>query len=135
MPSESLKVSPLLNKDAVTVEDFNRLVTELNKVLSEVNVALGKVRGEDGATSKFSSGIDADGNTISNVKEINFSSRKHVSSRRSYSGLYVLDDVDPASATVGALRNDLTDNVMPSVETALNDIGTYLKEVLTVLKI
>jgi hypothetical protein len=130
---EAYKVSPIVGKAEVTVDDFNRLVVELNKMLSEISVAISKASGH-GAVSSFGDDIDLDGHNINNVGKVNFFARKHVSGDKPFSGEYAIDD-PTATANVTALRDDIIDNVLPDIETALNDVGKNLKRLLDVLKV
>lgn len=138
MPQEVFKVSqPVGHKDDDNVKMlvFIKLVTELNKALSEISVSLGRVNGRDTAVTKFSNDIDLDGNDIDNVGSINFGSRKHATGTQPFTGVYAIDDPADTPATVDALRDDITDNVLPDIENALNDLGLHLKRVLDVLKL
>lgn len=139
MPSEVYKVTQIIDrpeKDQVTVRDVNRLVTELNKMLSQIAVELGKIRGQDGAVSKFVGDVDLDGHNILNAAAVKFSSRQHARGEaQPFSGVYVIDAPTDTPLTADDLRDDIADNVLPDVETALNDLGKNLKRVLDVLKI
>lgn len=138
MPAEVFKVSQLVGRkpdDTVTVKDFTLLVSELNKALSEVGVSLGKVNGRDSATTLFANDIDLDGNNVLGVGKITFSARKHATGQEPFAGVYSIDDPADTPASADALRDDLTDNVLPDIENALNEIGANLKRVLDVLKI
>ena len=138
MAGEIFKVSQIMGRadtDAVNVGDFTKLVTELNKSLSEIGVALGRVNGRDGAVTKFANDIDLDGHNINNVGSINFGSRKHATGTQPFEGSYKVDDPADLPISVDALRDDITDNVLPDIENALNNLGTHVKRILDVLKL
>lgn len=135
MPSEVFRVSPIIGRNEVTVEDFNKLATELNKVLSEIAVAIGRTKGQDGATAKFVNDVDVDGNNILNVGKITFGARKHAKGLLPFVGEYLIDEPTDAPASVDALRDDITDNILPDIEAALNDLGSAVKRILDVLQI
>ena len=138
MPSEVFSVTQIVGRndtDQVNVRDINRIITELNKVLSSIAITLGKVQGQDGATSKFANDADFDSHNLLNVGQIKFFSRQHARGAQPFSGKYAVDDPLDLPGTPEALRNDLADNVLPDITVALNDLGKNLKRVLDVLKI
>lgn len=138
MPAEIFKVSQIVDKkadDTVTFRDFTKMITELNKALSEIGVALGRVNGRDAAITQFANNIDMDGHNITNVGEIKFGARTHASSSGPFEGIYSVDPPTDSPASADALRDDLANNIFPDIEAALNDIGAQLKQVLTVLRL
>ena len=140
MPQEIFKVAQSQTQghkltDNVTMEDFTRLITELNKVLSEIGVAIGRVNGRDTAVTLFANTIDLDGNDIINVGKISFNARKHATGTQPFVGSYTIDDLAALPLTATDLRDDLADNVLPDIENALNDLGSQVKRILDVLKI
>lgn len=73
MPSEIFRVTQDLSRaegESATMRDLNRLTTELNKVLSEVGITLGKMRSQDGAVAKYAGDVDLDGHNLINVNQI-----------------------------------------------------------------
>lgn len=138
MPSEVYKLTTILGRmdDApVNVRDFNRLVTELNKALSEIAVTIGKTKGQDGAIASFVNNIDMEGNNVLNVGQITFSARKHAKGKLPFTGQYNIDDPTDTPADADALRDDLSDNIFPDIEEALNDLGAQVLRILEVLQI
>lgn len=138
MPSEIFKVTQITGRgdaETVTVKDLMRLITEINKMLAEIGVALGRTKGQDGAVSKFTNDIDMDGNAITNVQSVSFGARRHAQDKLPFVGEYLIDDPTDSPASADALRDDLADNIFPDIEAALNDLGLNLKRVLNVLQI
>jgi len=138
VPGEIFKVSQIIGRGddtQTTVRDFNLLVTELNKMLSEVAITIGKLGGRDGATAKFAGDLDVQNHALLNVSQVRFAASQHATNSIPFRGVYEVGDPTDAPVTPDELRDDLADNVLPVVEAALNDLGTNLKRVLDVLKI
>ena len=135
MPQEVFKVSDIVGKDKVEVEDFNRLVTELNKVLSEIGVAIGRTKGRDGAVSIFANDLNLSGNDINNVGRIRFGARQHAESTQPFTGEFNVDEPTDNPASSDALRDDLAENILPDIEVALNVLGKEVRRILDVLQI
>lgn len=138
MPGEVFKVSQIIGRadtEQTTVRDFNLLVTELNKQLSEIAITLGKLSGRDGATAKFAGDADFTNHALLNVSSIAFAARTHATNALPFTGTYDVADPIDAPASADALRDDLSESVLPTIEVALNNLGSNLKRVLDVLKI
>lgn len=135
MSSEVYKVSPLIGQTTVSVDDFNRLVTELNKVLSEIAVAQARVTGQADAEPEFDNDLNLKGHEIRNVGKITFSSRKHAKESSAYTGEYAIDELAAGSATFLQLIDDFNNNVHPDIEEAIADLGKRLKQVFDAIGI
>lgn len=138
MARELYKISPFVSKRpgaTLTVEEMNHVITEVNKGFAEMAKQFGLVNGRDGATPKFFNDLDLDGHSIKSVKSIQFGVRPHATNETAFTGKFDVDEPAAAPATATALRDDLTDNVLPDIREALQIIGTLLVKILSVVRV
>lgn len=138
MAREIFRISAIASRDLdepATRREINHLITEVNKGFAEVTKLVGEVNGRDGATPQFFNDLDLGGHNVTNVKAINFGVRPHAQDELTFTGHFDVDDPAAAPATATALRDDITDNVLPDIREALLKIGKMLVRILAVVRV
>src|SRR5258706_15797927 len=59
--------SPITPLQSNSLEDLNRLITQLNESNSRLAVTLATIQGQDGTTPQFSNNVDLGANRLTNV--------------------------------------------------------------------
>lgn len=132
MPRELYRITPVTE---VTTESLNRLATELNTFLDEISRALATLEGIDGLKPKFLSDVDFDGNQLKNVGGIALAVRLNAlrNTEDVSRGLEEISDPADAPASPTILRDDLVENVLPTISMNFDSLQGSIKEILTVI--
>lgn len=118
MGRELFNIDPIKKLD---VGELNKTFSVIARHLRTISGQLAAIQGLDGQTVKLHSDLDLQGKTIRNVASVQSSNENPLASLTFAGQLNTLtkkDILDPgdAPANVDALRDDITENVIPSIE-------------------
>lgn len=136
MPQETYKVFPIQTEDklrTITVTELNKVIFDINAALQQVALAIGAIQGKDAKVPTFDNDVDFDGHDLTNIGSITTSARKRVSDPVKTTFTMPAPGAAPATATV--LRDDLADNVFPAITKSLNALSVQLTRILAVVKV